>query len=151
MLVSKLADPTLGAVERGFLERLAPAFTDLVDTAEDTLYVDGAARLLREHRFQDVSQLNELMTLLERRVTLLGILASALDERGVVVRIGGENEAPALRTLAVVAASYGLPRRRLGTVSLIGPVQMDYAVAIGAVRDAAAQLSSFVEDVYDGS
>ena len=51
----------------------------------------------------------------------------------------------------VVAASYGLPRRRLGTVSLIGPVQMDYAVAIGAVRDAAAQLSSFVEDVYDGS
>ena len=151
MLVSKLADPTLGAVERGFLEQLAPAFTELVDTAEDTLYVDGAARLLREHRFQDVSQLNELMTLLERRVTLLGILASALDERGVVVRIGGENEAPALRTLAVVAASYGLPRRRLGTVSLIGPVQMDYAVAIGAVRDAAAQLSSFVEDVYNGS
>src|SRR5207244_842413 len=41
MLVSKLADPTLGAVERGFLERLAPAFTELADTAEDTLYVAG--------------------------------------------------------------------------------------------------------------
>ena len=151
MLVSRLDDPTLSAVERGFLERLAPAFTELADTAEDTLYVDGAARLLREHRFQDVSQLNELMTLLERRVTLLGVLATALEERDVVVRIGGENEAPALRTLAVVAASYGLPRRRLGAVSLIGPVQMDYAAAIGAVRSAAAQLSSFVEDVYEGS
>ncbi len=154
MLMSKLADPSLGAVEQRFLERLAPAFTELADTAEHTLYVDGAARLLREHRFQDVSQLNELMALLERRVTLLGVMASALDlrdVRDVVVRIGRENEAPALRSLAMVAASYGLPRRRLGTVSLIGPVQMDYAAAIGAVRDAASQLSTFVEDIYDGS
>jgi heat-inducible transcriptional repressor len=151
MLMSKLGDPTLSGVEQGFLARLAPAFTELADTAEHTLYVDGAARLLREHRFQDVSQLNELMALLERRVTLLEVLASALDVRDVVVRIGGENEAPALRSLAVVAASYGLPRRSLGTVSLIGPVQMDYAHAIGAVRDAASQLSTFVEDVYEGS
>jgi heat-inducible transcriptional repressor len=154
MLMSKLADPSLGAVEQRFLERLAPAFTELADTAEHTLYVDGAARLLREHRFQDVSQLNELMALLERRVTLLGVMASALDlrdVRDVVVRIGRENETPALQSLAMVAASYGLARRRLGTVSLIGPVQMDYAAAIGAVRDAASQLSTFVEDIYDGS
>jgi len=151
MLSAKLGDPSLSAVERGFLERLLPSFTELAETAYDTLYVDGAARLLREHRFQDVSQLNELMTLLERRVTLLGVLASALDERDVVVRIGDENEAPALRSLAVVAASYGLPQRSLGTVSVIGPVQMDYAAAIGAVRDAAAQLSRFVEDVYEES
>jgi heat-inducible transcriptional repressor len=151
MLVSKLADPSLSAVEERFLRRLAPAFTELAETAEDTLYVEGAARLLREHRFQDVAQLNELMALLERRVTLLGVLASALDAPDVVVRIGGENNAPALRSLALVAASYGLPRRSLGAVSVIGPVQMDYAAAIGAVRDAAAQLSTFVEDVYDDS
>jgi heat-inducible transcriptional repressor len=158
MLVSKLGDPSLSAVERGFLERLVPSFTELADTADDTLYVDGAARLLREHRFQDVSQLNELMALLERRVTLLGVLASALEGtageaggRDVIVRIGVENEAPALRSLAVVAASYGLPQRSLGTVSVIGPLRMDYATAIGAVRDAAAQLSRFVEDVYEES
>src|SRR2546426_1144555 len=87
MLSAKLGDPSLSAVERGFLERLVPSFTELAETADHTLYVDGAARLLREHRFQDVSQLNELMALLERRVTLLGVLASALDERDVVVRI----------------------------------------------------------------
>ena len=49
----------------------------------------------------------------------------------------------------MVAAGYGLPPRKLGTVSLIGPVRMDYARAIGTVRDAALQLSRFVEDVYD--
>jgi heat-inducible transcriptional repressor len=50
-----------------------------------------------------------------------------------------------------VAANYGLPRRNLGTVSVIGPTRMDYAVAMQSVRAAAVQLSHFVEDVYGES
>ena len=34
--------------ERAFLDALSPAFLELADTAEDTLYVEGAARLLVE-------------------------------------------------------------------------------------------------------
>jgi heat-inducible transcriptional repressor len=147
-LLGRLQDPDLSPLERDFLGRLAPAFTELADTAEDTLYVDGAAHLLSGQRFEDVSQLNELMGLLERRVTLLSVLREALSQRDVYVRIGRENALPALRSLTVVAASYGLPQRSLGTVSVIGPVRMDYATAIASVRDAALQLSSFVEDVY---
>ncbi|HEX4363650.1 MAG TPA: heat-inducible transcriptional repressor HrcA [Solirubrobacteraceae bacterium] len=149
-LHSRLADPTLSHSERGFLDSLMPAFRELAATAEDTLYVDGAARLLQEHRFQDVVQINGLMQMLEGRVVLLEMLRAALGERSdVVVRIGSENETPALRSLAMVASSYGLPLRPLGTVSLIGPVAMDYGATIGVVREAAAQLSRFVEDVYD--
>ena len=149
MVGQRLADPALAPTERAFLDGLAPAFTELADTADEALFVDGAARLLSEQRFQDVSQLNQLLGMLEQRVTLLEVLSQALDERGVFVRIGRENEAPELRSLAVVAASYGLPARSLGTVSVIGPVRMDYATAIRSVRDAALQLSQFVEDVYD--
>jgi heat-inducible transcriptional repressor len=36
-------------------------------------------------------------------------------------------------------------------VSVIGPVRMDYGSAMATVRAAAHQLSSFVEDVYDGA
>src|SRR5215216_7045080 len=143
MLRSRLTDPTLPPTERRFLEGLAPAFTELAETAEDSLYVEGTARLLSEHRFQDVSQLNALLDLLERRVTLLGVLSAALDQRELYVRIGSENEAPAFQGLSLVAANYGLPQRNLGTVSVIGPT------AMGAVRAAALQLSRFVEDVYD--
>src|ERR687885_1168446 len=150
MLHSRLVDPSLGPTEQAFLERLAPAFTELADTAEHTLYVDGAARLIAEHRFQDLSQINELMEILERRVALLEVLRAALGERDVLVRIGHENELPALHSLALVAAGYGLPARNLGTVSLIGPVRMDYAGAIRTVREAALQLSRFIEDVYEG-
>jgi heat-inducible transcriptional repressor len=149
MLHSRLADPSLPHTERAFLEQLAPAFTELVEIADNTLYFDGAARLLSEYRFQDVSQLNSLMEMLERRVSLLGVLTAALGERDIYVRIGAENAIPALRSLSLVAANYGLPQRNLGTVSVIGPTRMDYGRAIYTVREAAHQLSRFIEDVYD--
>jgi heat-inducible transcriptional repressor len=151
MLHTRLEDPSLPPTERMFLTQLAPAFTELAETAEDALYVDGAHRLLSEYRFQDLTQLNAVMEMLERRVTLLSVLSDALAERDLYVRIGQENAAPALHGLSLVAANYGLPMRNLGTVSVIGPTRMDYAVAIRSVRAAAVQLSHFVEDVYGDS
>jgi heat-inducible transcriptional repressor len=150
MLHQRLYDPTLPHTERLFLEALAPVFTELEETAQATLYVEGAAKLMTIERFADVSELNLLMEMLERRVALLGVLRSVLTAtQTVAVRIGAENEDPALRSLALVAASYGLPQRALGAVSVIGPLRMDYGHAIHAVREAASQLSTFVADVYD--
>jgi heat-inducible transcriptional repressor len=149
MLHQRLHDPSLSTSEREFLEALSPVFTDLEETAQVSLYVEGTSRLLRWDRFTDVSELNSLMDMLERRFTLLGVLRSALSERDVLVRIGAENDAPALRSLALVAAGYGLPQRHLGAVSVIGPLRMDYGRAIRSVREAASQLSSFIADVYD--
>jgi heat-inducible transcriptional repressor len=149
MLRTRLNDPSLPATERTFLDRLEPAFGSLAETAEQTLYVDGAARLVGEQRWEDLSELNALLDMLERRVTLLGVLREALSSRDVFVRIGHENEAPALHSLALVASSYGLPQRSLGAVSVIGPTRMDYPRAIASVREAAHVLSRFVEDVYE--
>jgi heat-inducible transcriptional repressor len=149
VLHQRLDDPQLGPRERGFLAAVAPAFTELTDTADDALYVDGASRLFSSYRFEDHEQLNDVMEMLERRVTLLGVLRSVIEQRDVYVRIGSENEAPALRSLTLVAASYGLPTRNLGTVSVIGPLRMDYGRAIASVRAAAIELSRFVEDVYE--
>jgi heat-inducible transcriptional repressor len=149
MLRAKLDSPELSAVERAFLETIAPAFSDLVETGEDTLYMDGAARLFSGNRFEDRSQINDLMRILERRVTLLSILRSALDEPAVYLRIGRENQMPELRSASVVAANYGLGHRSLGTVSVIGPVRMNYPEAIDSVQSAAQALSRFVEEVYE--
>jgi heat-inducible transcriptional repressor len=149
ILHQRLHDPSLSATEGAFLDDLSPAFLELEEAAQERLYVDGTSRLVRGERFSDVSQLNEVMDMLERRVSLLGVLRQALAARDVLVRIGDENEAPALHSLALVAASYGLPQRRLGAVSVIGPLRMDYGRAIRSVREAATQLSRFVVEIYD--
>jgi len=149
MAADRLRDDELGATERGFLSEISTAFTDLEESAENTLYVDGAARLLSEEHFGDLPHADDLMRALERRVNVLRALRSALDERSVFVWIGGENPAPELRSVSVVGANYGLGYRNLGAVGIIGPVRMDYATAIANVRGAAGELSRFFATVYD--
>jgi heat-inducible transcriptional repressor len=148
MLLGRLADPELTLQERRFIDRLAPAFSELVGGGEDVLHIDGASRLLGARGITDPGEVAELMALLEERVALLEVLRRALAQPGMYVRIGAENEVPGLQSLAVVASGYGLAQRRLGTVSVIGPVRMDYAIAIANVRAVARMLSQFVEDVY---
>lgn len=151
MLQQRLVDPSLSPRELEFLDRFAPAFADLATEGEDALFVEGTARLFGAGQLEDSTHVNELIDLLERRVALLQVLRAALGESGVYVRIGHENELPAMHSLALVATGYGMASRKLGTVSLIGPVRMDYAGAIATVRDAAYQLSRFVEDAYAGT
>jgi heat-inducible transcriptional repressor len=149
MLLGRLADPELGVRERAFVERLAPAFAELASGGgEDVLHIDGASRLLGSHSVASAVEAGELMALLEERVALLHVLRSALTHPGMYVRIGAENEEPGFQSLAVVAAGYGLAQRRLGTISVIGPVGMDYGTAIANVRAVARVLSHFVQDVY---
>ena len=149
ILQKRLHDPSLSRSESEFLDALSPVFTELEDGSHDTVYFEGTSRLLRVDRFGEVSELNALMDMLERRVTLLAVLQTALNERDVLVRIGAESGVPGLRSVALVAAGYGLPQRRLGTVSVIGPLRMDYGHAMASVREAAAQLSTFIAEVYD--
>jgi heat-inducible transcriptional repressor len=148
MLNQRMIDPSLSTTELAFLARLAAAFNEVSAEGEDALYVDGTARLFAAGQIQDTAQINELMSLLERRVALLGVLRAALGESGVYVKIGQENEIPAMRSLALVATGYGVGGRNLGAVSVIGPVRMDYAGAIVTVREAAHELTRFVEDAY---
>ena len=69
-----------GAVgDRAGVPRDAGAgFPELADTLEQTLYVEGAARLLEGSKFDDLDHINDLMRMLERRMTLLSVLRSAL-------------------------------------------------------------------------
>jgi heat-inducible transcriptional repressor len=148
MLQQRLVEPSLSTTELAFLARFVPAFGQLAVEGEDSLFVEGTARLFEAGQIEDTTRVNELIDLLERRVALLQVLRAALAEPGVYVRIGHENELPAMHSLALVATGYGVAQRKLGTVSLIGPVRMDYAGAIATVREAAHQLSRFVEDAY---
>ena len=149
MASDRLDDPELGPAERHFLAELADAFAGLEHEAESDLYVEGAARLLSADHAPDLPRADSLMRALERRANLLEVLRSTLDERSVFMWIGGENPAPELRAVSVIGANYGLGYRNLGTVGVVGPLRMDYATAIGSVREAAGELSRFFESVYE--
>jgi heat-inducible transcriptional repressor len=148
LLRKRLDDPGLRPKERDFLTTIAPVFTELVDAAGETLHVGGQAAVLGRLQARDIESVRQLVHVLEERWQLLAVLRDALDADWLTVRIGSELPAPALRSLALVAANYGLANRKLGTVSLVGPTRMDYGAALRSVRGAAAALSEFVEDIY---
>jgi heat-inducible transcriptional repressor len=77
------------------------------------------------------------------------VLASSLRGEGQIARVGDELEASGLHDLALVGATYGYANHTLGTVSLLGPLRMDYEKALRSVRAAAHELSRFVEEAYE--
>jgi heat-inducible transcriptional repressor len=149
MIASRLSDPELGPAEQEFLASIGAAFSSLEGSGEQQLYMEGAARLLSESHFGDLPDIDRLMRTLERRATVLRMMRSALEERSVFLWIGDENPQPELRSVSVVAANYGLGYRNLGSVGVVGPLRMDYATAIGSVRDTARELSRYFESVYE--
>ncbi|HYM64245.1 MAG TPA: heat-inducible transcriptional repressor HrcA [Gaiellaceae bacterium] len=149
LLRSRFDEADVGPRERAFLEELRPAFTDLVGTGEQTLYVGGAAGLLDEFRADDLHAYRRLLEVLEQRAALLELMRASLLSKRPFVRMGAELADPALLSVSLVSAPYGLRHRNLGTVSLLGPTRMDYVKAIDAVRSAAHELSRFVEEMYE--
>ncbi len=148
----RFEEEQLSPVERAFLDTLKPTFTDLLGSDEQRVFVGGAATMLGDTRNEEHVAAQRLLEVLERRAALLQILGHALDPASrPFVRLGDELDHPALHDVAMVGASYGLTTRRLGAVSLFGPVRMDYEKAIHSVRAAAHELSRFVEEVYESN
>ena len=111
-----------------------------------SLYVGGAASLLDDVRADELEACRRLLSVLER-AAVLELMSDAFDVRRPFVRIGLDH--PGLHEVSLVGATYGLPTRTLGTVGLLGPVRMDYDMAVRTVRAAAFELSRLVESAYD--
>lgn len=143
------AEAGLSERERSFLELLRPAFTDAAGSEEQRLFVGGAATVLGQAQGEDLATYRPLLEALEERAALLQLLSDALGGKdGPFVRVGMELSHAGLREASLVGATYGLAHRRLGAVSLLGPLRMDYETAIRSVRVASYELSRFVEEIY---
>jgi heat-inducible transcriptional repressor len=149
LLREALDDPALTTSERAFLAVLRPALEEKTGRGDERVFVGGAATLLDSTRGSELDACRSLLSVLERRAATLELLRASIEQRRPYVRVGEELANPALAGVSLVGARYGLAHRPLGTVSLLGPIRMDYEKAIGAVRAAAQELSRFAEEVYE--
>jgi len=137
----------LNTKERAFLAAIRAAF-EMSSEGADGLHVGGTSRLLDNLTREGVEHLDELLEMLEQRFSLLELVADAMREDGVYLRIGQEMSAPSLQACSMVAANYGVANRALGTVSVLGPRRMDYQRVIGNVRATADGLSAYLEEIW---
>ena len=140
VLTQKLADKPLEAVRQAFSELLRTAeqnrklLGETLQVIEKRLeeggdasdvIVGGSTNLLEYPEYSDVNKARSFLSVLESKDTLRKLL-SRDGGMEVSIRIGPENQLPALSDCSIVTASYRLGDQSTGTLGIIGPTRMNY-------------------------
>ena len=104
------------------------------EEAQVDVVVEGAARLLDQPEFSDLSRLRAVLCIVEEKEALLTLVARILDTLGVRVMLGSEHRLPKVPDLACVSCTWQAPSGQRTVVGLLGPSRMDYARLMPMVR-----------------
>ena len=150
LLRSRFEDPALSEREREFLAAAAPAFTEVLEAEEQTLYVGGTAGVLDEFRADELRTYRRLLEVLEQRAAVLDLLRASLGSKRPFVRVGSEFEDPDARRRL---ARRGRPTASSTATSAPSASSGRPAWTTGrrSTRSASAahELSRFVEELYE--
>jgi len=116
-------------------------------TYEET-YMEGLQFIFNQPEFASARQALALVDLLEQKNLMRLILPRELDNPGVHVIIGQENEAESIHNLSVILSQYGLPGEAVGCIAVIGPTRMPYIRSIASVGYLSDVLSRLIARLY---
>ena len=130
---------------QGALERIAEALGSIEEAVQtEHVFLGGMANIAAAEVFERRDGLRQMLETLEREQVVLRVLREAAAVGSMGVMIGHENPMPEMWETSVVAAPYA-GGGSTGTIGVIGPMRMDYASAMSAVRAVADRLSAAVE------
>jgi len=112
------------------------------------VYRDGVMDILRQPEFSAIERMQALLEMLEQRSTLETMMSDLAPAQGVHVVIGSENQYDDMSDYSMVLTRYGLPGEATGIVGVLGPVRMQYARSIGAVRYVAGLLDDLMARMH---
>ncbi len=139
---------TLSDVERQAVDTvLAIMKAEDAVTYEET-YMEGLQFIFNKPEFSGAQQALTLVDLLEQKNLMRLILPRELDEPGVHVIIGQENEARSIHNFSVILSQYGLPGEAVGCIAVIGPTRMPYVRSIASVGYLSDILTRLIARLY---
>ncbi len=159
-LTEKLADKPLEAVRQAFAELLRNAeynrklLGETLQVIEKRLeaggdasdvIVGGPANMLEYPEYSDVSKARNFLAVLESKDTLRKLL-SRDGSMEISIRIGPENQLPALNDCSIVTASYRVGDHSSGTLGIIGPTRMNYNRVISVLEFMGRALSDVLSE-----
>ena len=123
--------------DAGLLEGLRKAFED---AGSARVHVEGTTFILDHPEFGELERLRRMISALTQSPVLRRALEAAAGGEAPAARIGAEHGIEELRDCSVVAASYAAGGSRTGTVGVLGPMRMRYALALEMVSTIARHL-----------
>jgi len=110
------------------------------ETATGDVYVDGASNILSKPDFTSVERMRELFRTFEAKSRLVKILNECIARESVFgdvhVIIGREHSAPSMQNCTLITAPYhiGASGDVAGTLSVVGPMRIEYARTMAVVN-----------------
>jgi heat-inducible transcriptional repressor len=135
-----------------FEERVVEVVREMMrseDEEAEEPYLEGLHHFLNQPEFASTERMLSMIEALEEKSPLKSLLSSVSDtEGGVRVVIGEENKEEALRNCSVVLTSYGIPKKAMGTMGVVGPTRMNYGLAISTTRYLSSLMSELMSELY---
>jgi heat-inducible transcriptional repressor len=99
---------------------LVRSFTNM---AQDKVFLSGKNNMLNQPEFQNVNKVKSLMEAIEKQEVFRFI---NLNDSGVTVKIGQENEIKAMEDCTIISVPFENETGERGAIAIIGPTRMEY-------------------------
>lgn len=139
-----------GVVE-DVLEAVAEAIKG--NSEHPQIYTSGATNIFKYPELSDGGRARKLLTTFENTAELNKLIHNIhtdaddeIEETGIQIYIGNENQNKNMRDCSIVTARYELGDGLQGTIGIVGPKRMDYEKVIGTLRILKEQLDSIYHD-----
>ena len=137
---------------RDFLNSILDAVSkNAAAQTENQIILGGTQNIFNHPEYKDVDKARNFLQLLESKEPLYQLLRSSTDME-FTIRIGKENNIPALKDMSVVTATYKIGDKSIGSFGVIGPTRMNYSKVLSVlnhVGNSINELLSYYVDTKD--
>ncbi len=113
---------------------------------EGKLFFGGKTNMLMQPEFHDIERVRLLLSLIEHEKELYNHIAR--NPRGLHVKIGSENNDPAMEYCSLVTATFHVGQEQFGTIAILGPTRMDYGRVIPLLESFSNDFSTALMRLY---
>lgn len=130
-------------VHGNLMSELVPALIERLNaTHGERVVFQGMAKWLHFVEGSDLPDALQFLEELRDNPDFLGLLDQISPEKGMMVRIGSENELPLLNRASLIATPFRVHGDVYGALGVIGPLRLHYRNVIGHVRRIGKYLDS---------
>lgn len=119
----------------------------MINSEEPELHIEGIENLLRIPEMVENERLISLLHIIEEKNILRDILEQTMKHNGVITLIGEEIEEPRISGCSMVATSYKIGNKNVGSIGVVGPTRMDYRKVVPLVDYTGKLVSDFLTQV----
>ena len=121
-------------------------FECIKECAASEVFRAGDSNLLTHPEFTDINKARDVLDVINSDEIVESLLEKLPEDGNITVKIGSENELEPISDCSVVTASYKINDATVGTISVIGPVRMDYEKVIGALESVRTAMNNKIKE-----